>query len=96
MTAKDEFPDIRDLYKIHSGKKVKLRGRSHKIKYSSQEAVYPYKHTAIYVGLDPVNKKTKYYRDMRNKLGDDWETDGLRLEGAEYANVFNQLIDMGR
>ena len=48
------------------------------------------------MGLDPVNKKTKYYRDMRNKLGDDWETDGLRLEGAEYANVFNQLIDMGR
>lgn len=69
MRHHDEFPDIKILYREHNGKKVTVNGRSHTIKYSEYRAVYPYIHQAVHVSLEPVNKTSAWYRDMRDKCG---------------------------
>lgn len=92
-TGSPELPDIRDLYFEHDGEIIKLRGRDHRIKYESFNAVFPYKHVSVHVSLIPVNTNSKWYRDMYDKLGGDWLTDGLTLDGAAYVSVYKQLMN---
>ena len=84
--------DIRVLYKRNHGKTIKLGGLSHRIHYREFNAIFPYAHKAIHVSLEPVNKRTSYYQEMRDRLGDDWIVDGLKLEDKDFAEVWGQLI----
>jgi hypothetical protein len=64
----------------HHGKTVKLNGHVHFLKVDTYEAIYPYAHTVLRVHAVPVSTKTRYYKAIREQLGDDWSTDVLASE----------------
>mgnify|MGYP001074389770 CR=1 FL=1 len=75
----------------YDGRKVVLNGVAHKIRVSTYRAIYPYEHVAITVHADPVDKRTKYYRDTKRELGDDWSTDVLGSDIELQVNILLQL-----
>jgi hypothetical protein len=74
----------------HDGKTVTIDGIKHKIKVSTFEAIYPYKHAAITVYATPVNRYSKYYREIKKELRDDWSTDVLSSLEME-CEILSQL-----
>ena len=59
------------------GKTLVRQGISGTFKLESHQAIYPYPHisTKLWHAPDEVGKQTQEYRDIKNQLGDDWETD---------------------
>jgi len=80
-----------DFFKKNNGKVVKLKGVAYKIKYSEHDAIYPYKHRAKSISLDPVNKRSKEYLATKRKLGDDWSIDAQSLSDEALAEIWRQL-----
>jgi hypothetical protein len=64
----------------HDGKHVVVDGIAYTIKATSYMAVYPYAEERVSVYAAPVSKQSKYYRDIKRYLGDDWSTDVLDSE----------------
>lgn len=58
-------------------KEVSIDGIIHVLNVSVFTAIYPYKHDVISVMAEPKDKTTKYYRDEKRRLGDDWSIDVL-------------------
>ena len=69
------------------GRKVVLDGHVHVLRVSSYVATFPRKERVINVHADPEDKTSKWYRDVRRQLGDDWSTDVLQSEGVEESIV---------
>lgn len=84
--------DFNKFWLEQDGKKVKLDGFAHVIKVTVINASYPYPHEAIDVSAEPINKNSKYYRDIRHKLGDDWSTDVLDSDPEVEAGIRQQLV----
>lgn len=61
----------------HNGKEVWIHGYRHTLSVKRSDAIYPYAHTVVRVHAVPVNHETRYYRDTRQALGDDWSIDVL-------------------
>ena len=75
--------------KKHHGKKVILDGYSHIVKYFEWHGSDHIDHTMI--SLEPTNKNTKYYQEMKDRLGDDWSTDFKSLSDDHFVDVCVQL-----
>lgn len=91
-----DLPDIRDLFRKHKGKRVKIWGRMYTVGYRENAAVYPYKHTSREIWLDPVNKNSTWYRGIRNKLGDDWVTDANSItDEKKFGEMYLALLRLG-
>ncbi len=56
----------------NNGKTVTIDGLRYKINASRSEAIYPYRHVVIHVYLEPVNKNSTFYKEMKEKLRDNW------------------------
>ena len=90
------LPDIRDLFEAHKGKRVKVWGRMYIVGYDEHRAIYPYKHVVRNIWLDPVNKNSMWYRDLRRKLGDDWVTDAWSVtDEKQYGEMYLALLRLG-
>lgn len=76
----------------HDGKTVRIDGHSYRLKVSTYEATYPYRHTAISVMAEPKDKDSEMYRRTRKDLGDDWSTDVLESDISLQANVLHQCL----
>jgi hypothetical protein len=70
-------------WRDYDGQKVLIDGRHYKLKVSTYQAIYPYKHQAISVNADPVYKKSEWYLEVKGKLGDDWSLDVLSCPETE-------------
>ena len=91
-----DLPDIRDLFKKHKGKRVKIWGRMYTVGYREDHVIYPYKHLSREIWLDPVNKNSTWYRDIRRKLGDDWVTDAWSVtDEKQYPEMYLALLHLG-
>lgn len=77
----------------YDGCKVILNGIAHNIMVSTHKAFYPYECDIITVHADPVDKRTKYYQDIKRELGDDWSTDVLDSDIDIQVNILLQLED---
>lgn len=67
-----------DFWMRQDGKEFVVEGIKYRLRVSAYTAQYPYHHRALHVDAYPVNKRTKFYRDMKLALGDDWGTDVLK------------------
>ena len=81
----------------HDGKVVYIDQLAYNIKVRTYTARYPYEQQMITVDAEPKNKQSKYYREIKQHLGDDWSTDVLDSDPDVYANVLlqcrNQAFD---
>lgn len=75
----------------HHGKTVLIDGIKHRIETMVYMASYPRAEEMIDVQAVPVNKRTKYYTDIKDHLGDDWSTDLLDCDPELQAAVLQQL-----
>lgn len=73
------------------GREVKINGLKHRIRYQEFKAVYPYERIVVFVSAEPVNRNTKYYRETKRCLGDDWSIDVSSLEPQDLVDVMQQL-----
>ncbi len=85
-TAADSF-DWMDF----DGRVVLIDGINHKIRVNRYNAIYPYPRIVTTVDAEPCNRNTKYYRDIRRQLGDDWSTDILQSDPSLQCDVLLQL-----
>jgi hypothetical protein len=74
----------------HNGKTVLINGIKHKLEVRTHRAIYPRRYIAVTVYAAPINRNTKYYRDTKAKLGDDWSTDVL-YNPELAADILEQL-----
>lgn len=82
---------INEFWSRHNGKTVTLNGIAYKIHYSEYNAVYPYKHVAVSIYLDPINKRSEYYLKTKRELGDDWSMDAKDISDIALTKIFRQL-----
>lgn len=75
----------------HNGKVVKINGILHILRVDHYEATYPYRHWTITVHAEVKDKSTKYYRDRKQEMGDDWSTDVLESDVTLQADILHQL-----
>ena len=62
--------------KIETGvKRTDERGIKENIIVECYRASYPYDHVVFKVIGQPINKDCAAYREIKSKLGDDWDTD---------------------
>jgi hypothetical protein len=73
----------------HNGKKVILDGYTHIVKYFEYLGSDGIPHTMI--SLEPQNKNTKYYQEMKDRLGDHCSTDFKSLSDAHFVDICTQL-----
>lgn len=74
----------------HDGKTVLINGIAHVLKVRTYAAYYPYHHETIHVDAVPKNKQTKWYREQRAKLGDDFMTDVLSSDVEVQTEILRQ------
>ena len=74
-----------------TGKVVTLDGIKHVLRVESYRAIYPYVRDVLKVWATPVNRRSRYYQDVRARLGDDWSTDVLESDVCVIADVISQL-----
>lgn len=74
------------------GRIVKLDGINHRIRVSRYNAIYPYPRIVTTVSAEPCDRRTRYYRDIRAELGDDWSTDILESDVSIQSEVLAQLL----
>jgi hypothetical protein len=82
-----------EIYKVwtnHDGKVVTINQKKFRLKVSTYEATYPYSRHVIEVKADPINKKSKWYQDDKNLLGDDWFLDVLECSCELQADILTQ------
>ena len=75
----------------HDGARVLIDGRAHKLRVNTYVARYPVEQRVMTVHAEPVNKRSKHYREVRAALGDDWSTDVLDSDCTVQAEVWAQL-----
>jgi hypothetical protein len=75
----------------HHGKVVTLQGHVHFLQVTTYEAIYPYAHTVLRVHAVPLSTKTRYYREIKAQLGDDWSTDVLASDVEVTTSVMQQV-----
>jgi len=83
--------NINEFWSRHNGKTVTLNGIAYKIKYSEHNAIHPYKHVAVSIYLDPVNKRSEYYLKTKRELGDDWSMDAKDISDIALIKILKQL-----
>jgi hypothetical protein len=86
-----EFKSLEQLFEENHGKTVLMGGRKYRVQYQGISAIYPYPHYEEHLSLVPVNTNAKWYREMRNRLGDDWVVDAKHLDDKDFAEVYQQL-----
>jgi len=84
-------PMTMDQWLEADGRVVTLDGIKHRLRVEQYEAIYPYKRTVTKVWATPVNRTSRYYRDIRAALGDDWSTDILESDVCVVSDVVAQL-----
>jgi hypothetical protein len=64
------------IFEFLHGKTYRLHGVSGTFCHKVGRAIYPYRRTVedLYHEPDANGRRTKYYRDRRADLGDDWST----------------------
>ena len=82
---------INQFWSRHNGKTVMLNGIAYKIQYSEYNAIYPYKHVAVSIYLDPINKRSEYYLKTKRELGDDWSMDAKDISDIALMKIFKHL-----
>jgi len=87
MALLDYFRDFADCH----GKVVKIDGLSYRLRVQIFDAIYPYQHQSISVHAEPVSRKSKYYRKVREELGDDWSLDVLSSSLELQCSVLEQI-----
>lgn len=75
----------------HNGKVVTMDGIKYELCCYTFEQRYPYKAEMISVSAVCVNKRSKFYRDRKEQLGDDWSIDVLDSDVTVQADVLSQL-----
>lgn len=75
----------------YDGRVVKLDGINHVLRCNRYKAIYPYERIVTTVHAEPQNRTTRYYRDIRRELGDDWSTDILQSDVTIQCEVMAQL-----
>lgn len=80
-----------EIWLEHDGKTVYIDGYAHRLEVSTWRRRYPYEAVMIDVSAVPISKKTAYYREMKEKLGDDWVTDVLASDVEVQADILRQL-----
>lgn len=77
---------------LHNGKKVTIAGNEYRLKVRSYPAIYPYRHTALQVDAEMLDRSHPYYLTIKGILGDDWTTDILGSEIEVQTEVLEQLV----
>lgn len=82
-----------DEWTKHDGRIVKIDGMNCKIRVRIVNAVYPYPHESITVEAEPTAaaKRSKKYRSIKERLGDDWLTDILESDIETQCSILEQL-----
>jgi len=75
----------------HDGKVVKIDGRNHRLSCKVYQQRYPYPDEVISVHAEPCNRNSKWYRTIRQQLGDDWSTDVLDSSIELQVEILQQL-----
>ncbi len=75
----------------HDGIRVTVSGIQYQIHARQMQQQYPYPAAIVAVAAVPVNKRTKAYRAMKQRLGDDWSTDILG-SGPETEFLFWEAV----
>ena len=83
----------------HDGKTVYLQTETGKpyacyVRVNTVLCRYPYEYRGITVYAEPINKQAKHYRELRRKLGDDWDTDILDSSLETYGEVLQQCRNL--
>lgn len=80
----------KEFWLDHDGEVVVLDGIKHRLEVDSYKAKYPREEYVISVHAVPVNKQSKYYKEIKAKLGDDWASNVLESPELE-SEVLAQL-----
>jgi hypothetical protein len=91
MANKNVIKSLNQLFEENHGKTVLMGGRKYRVQYQGISAIFPYPHYEEHLSLVPVNTNAKWYREMRNRLGDDWVVDAKHLDDKDFAEVYRQL-----
>lgn len=83
--------DLNDVWLNHNGKIVMLRGIKHVLRVSTHRAVFPYRHIAISVSAEPLNKNTKYFQKGVKELKDQWSIDVLSSDFDFQCEILRQV-----
>lgn len=75
----------------HDGKFVLIDGLKYRLSVKTYRARYPVERDVISVHAEPVNKRSKHYREVKRELGDDWSTDVLESSLELQADILSQL-----
>ncbi len=75
----------------HNGKRVTLDGLAYVVEVRTADAIYPYPHRSISVHAVPVSHGSKYYREVREELGDHWSINVLGGDGETAVEILRQL-----
>ena len=79
-------------------------GIKYEIEISAINATNPYHHRKIWINGRPISRKSKYYLDIKRKLGDDWLSDitdcwiekiDINYNESDYLKLSN-LIDKAK
>ena len=78
------------------GRHYTLDGVSGVISYRTHDAIYPYQHTGQSLTHEPdaYGKRTKAYRELRRRLGDDWVTDLVTSD--RLVSIAVEVLDQRR
>lgn len=68
----------------YDGLKIRVDGKLWKVRASTHEAIYPYRHTSLHVEASIVDRNDPEYVETRRKLGDDWSTDVLESDSLVW------------
>jgi hypothetical protein len=71
----------------HDGDLISIDNVVCQVKVRVVNAIYPYKHTAIYVDADPVDKEDPKYLETKRQLNDDWSIDILSMDPDKIVSL---------
>lgn len=75
----------------YSGKIVLIDGIQHRLRVREYTARYPREERRIDVSAEPVSKSSRYYRETKQSLGDDWSIDVLDSDCELQVAILEQL-----
>lgn len=76
----------------HDGKRVVVNGIAYVLHATSFMARYPYTQEMVSVQAEPVNKQSRFYREAKAQLGDDWTTDVLDSDSEVVAQFWQAAM----
>lgn len=75
----------------NNGRTIVLDGVKHVLGVDVYEAIYPTERMVMTVHAEVKNKQSKYYRDEKQRLGDDWSVDVLESDPNVVLQIMEQI-----